>query len=65
MVDALVRLGGSLRLCLGVLDLFEEADLLACLTGLLVVSLPTSISDLLTVATHSAKPSLALEVDIC
>lgn len=29
MADALVRLGGSLRLCFGVLDLFEEADLLA------------------------------------
>lgn len=29
MADALVRLGGTLRLCVGVLDLFEEADLLA------------------------------------
>ena len=38
MADALVRLGGILRLCVGVLDSFEEADLLACLPCLLLVS---------------------------
>ena len=38
MADALVRLGGSLRLCVGVLDLFEKADLLAGSPCLLLVS---------------------------
>jgi hypothetical protein len=41
MVDALVRLGGTLRLRVGVLDLFEEADLLACSPCLLIVSVLT------------------------
>jgi hypothetical protein len=41
MVDALVRLGGTLRLRVGVLELFKEADLLACSPCLLIVSVLT------------------------
>ena len=61
MADALVRLGGTLRLCVGVWDLFEEAGLLACSLCLLTVSILTIILGHLTFVIFSRATTSTLE----
>ena len=61
MVDALVRLGGTLRLRVGVLDLFEKADLLACSPCLLLVSVLTFTLGPLTFIIFSRPTTSTLE----
>jgi hypothetical protein len=61
MVDALVRLGGTLRLRVGVLDLFEKADLLACSPCLLIVSVLTFTLGPLTFVIFSRTTTSTLE----
>lgn len=61
MVDALVRLGGTLRLCVGVWDSFEEADLLACSPCLLIVSVLSITLNYLTLVIFSGATTSTLE----
>jgi hypothetical protein len=64
MADALVRLGETLRRCLGVL--IRQTDLLACSSGLLVVGLPTIILGHLTFSsTLKRTPSTSEAACVC
>jgi hypothetical protein len=61
MVDALVRLGGTLRLYDGVLELFGGPDLLACSPCLRIVSLLNTILGRLTFVAFSRTTTSTLE----
>ena len=61
MADALVRLGGTLRLYVGVLELFGEPDLLACSPCLRIVSLLNTILGRLTFVAFSRTTTSRLE----
>lgn len=61
MADALVRLGGTLRLCVDVWDLFEESGLLACSLCLLPVSILAIILGHLTFVIFSRATTSTLE----
>ena len=61
MADALVRLGGTLRLYVGVLELFEEPDLLARSPCSLIVSFLNTNLDRLTFVISSSTTTSTLE----